>query len=86
MVACIQPLTDGRVLASLPQGDRGDEVRLVFSAIELRSVKPEGNSDVVMYKTVGETTFEPWVCIKSEAWEEWGGGHWRCVIARRGQP
>lgn len=73
----IQPVT-GRALVDAPEGRRADEMRLVFAEIELYTVQPGNESDLITYRG------ESWEVIKSEYWEHWGTSHCRAYIARRG--
>lgn len=73
----IQPVT-GRALVDAPEGRRADEMRLVLCAIELFTVQPGNESDLITYRG------ESWEVIKSEFWEHWGTSHCRAYIARRG--
>lgn len=78
--ACIQP-PKGRQLAPRPEGQKGEEVRTMFSPVQLLTRAPGQEPDVV---TVAG---EPWVVVEVQAWQSRAGhAHWRCQIARRIQP
>lgn len=75
ITACIQPVT-GRELLTLAEGQRADDVKIVYCVRELRTRTPLNEPDAMTYK--GET----WIVTKCEAWEAFGGKHYRATIER----
>lgn len=75
IVASVQPVT-GRTLQDLPEGQRGEETRVVYTETEIRSHGPGIEPDRITLD--GET----WICIRSERWQGLGGTHWRAYFQR----
>lgn len=75
IVASIQPVT-GRTLQDLPEGQRGEETRVVFTETEIRSRAPGVEPDRITIDG------ESWTCIRSERWQGLGGTHWRAYFQR----
>lgn len=74
--ACVQPLV-GRELERLPEGLRGREVRVVYTATQLFTADGTHEPDSI---TIGSGT---WQVQTSEPWEELGG-YYRAVIQKDG--
>lgn len=75
--ASIQPVS-GRDLKTLPEGRRAEEVRVVYTVTELRTLNPAGDGDVVTYGG------EPWEVFRVERWPDLAGGEFtRAMIARQ---
>lgn len=60
--AGIEPVT-GRELKDMPEGQRGDEVIRIYSAVALRTRTPDGDPDVITYRG------EPWTVTRVEVWD-----------------
>jgi hypothetical protein len=75
IVADVQPVT-GRELRDLPEGQRGDETKLVITETELRVRQPSSESDLV---TIGG---EDYRVVKVERWESFGDVHFECLVVR----
>lgn len=78
IVASVQPV-GGREIRALPEGRRGNEVRVVYTATLLRT-EAAGSADIV---TIGG---EPWEVFKVETWEAWGVTHYRAFVSRTSIP
>ncbi len=70
----------GRELQALPESFRGDEVRVLYTLTELRTVSESHAADRV---TIGG---ESWLVIKVEVFPAFGDTHYRVYVARRGLP
>lgn len=79
IVASIQPVR-GRELADLPEGQRGDEIKVVYTTTEVQTRMPGFEPDVITIDG------EPWTLIRSERWESFGSVHWRAYCARTALP
>lgn len=74
IVASIQPLR-GRELADLPEGQRGDELRMIYTVTELRTRSASSESDVVTIDG------EPWTVIRVERWQSFGAVHYQAYCS-----
>lgn len=70
---CIQPVT-GRELKPLAEARQTSEIRVAYSATELRTT-PDPDTVTI--------NGELWDVFKVEPWEHWGAGHWRAYLSRR---
>lgn len=73
VLASVQPV-GGREFRSLPEGRRGDEVRVVYTETALAI------GDVL---TIGG---ESWETFKAETWTAWGTTHYRAFVSRMATP
>jgi hypothetical protein len=71
---CVQPPT-GRELRDLPEGARGDDVRVVYTATEL-----------LLRDEITLEDGDQYAVIRAERWDLTGAVHWRCWIARVDKP
>jgi hypothetical protein len=74
--ASIQPVTNGRELQPLAEAAHGREVRVVFTATELRTITPAQAPDLIAI--AGET----WEVIAAERWDDDEDAFTRAHIAR----
>jgi hypothetical protein len=75
IIASIQPVT-GRDLADLPEGQNGDEVRVVFTITELLTRAPGQEPDVI-------TIFgEDFYVYRVKKWQGFGDNHWQAWVSR----
>src|SRR5690606_5003111 len=79
IVASVQPAT-GRDLRDLPEGQRGDEVRVIYTISELRTRSPAGEPDAVTLDG------EPWTVINVKRWESFGEVHFVAMACRAPDP
>lgn len=79
IVASVQPVT-GREIRALPEGRRGDEVRVVYTATALRTEGATGSADTVSIDG------EAWEVFKVESWIAWGETHYRAMVSRTAAP
>lgn len=70
----------GRELQAMPESYRGDEVRVLYTLTELRTVSETYQADKVTI--AGET----WLVIRVEVFPAFGDTHYRVYLARRGLP
>jgi hypothetical protein len=86
IVASVQPVS-GRELKDLPEGQHGDELRLVLTTTELRTRFP-GQPDASEYGVPGNDPDhiildgEPWRIVHVERWQSFGEVHYECFVAR----
>ncbi len=73
IAASIQPYK-GREIKIGPEGQQGDDVRMVFTETELRATA--GTPDTILYKS------QQWKVFECEDWAALGGVHYRAFIAR----
>jgi hypothetical protein len=71
--AHVQPVT-GRDLKTLPEGQRTEDARIVYTTTELKATA--GGPDSI---AIGGEAYE---VIKVETWSGLGGTHYRAVVAR----
>lgn len=74
--ASIQPAT-GRDLQVLPEGQHGQETKVVYTTTELRTRRTTHDPDKITID--GET----WECVTDERWEAFGGTHYRVYATRQ---
>lgn len=79
IVANVHP-AGGRSLQSLPEGQRGNETRLVVTTSELRTRTPTTEPDRITLDG------ELWTCVRVEHFTGLGGEHWRAFFQREAQP
>lgn len=79
IVASVQPVT-GRMLMDLPESQRADETRVVYTETELRTRMNGNDPDVVTLDA------EPWTVVKVERFDAFGGTHYRAYVARTENP
>lgn len=79
IVASVQPIS-GRELSVLPQGQRGEEVRVVYTLTELKTRTPATEPDTI---SIGGET---WEVFRTESWEAFGATHYRAHVARKVVP
>lgn len=77
--ASVQPV-DGRTLQALPEGQRAEESRVIYTATELRTRGPAGEADDVTIDG------EPWTVTRVERWDGFGETYFRAFVARQVQP
>jgi hypothetical protein len=77
--AVIQPAT-GRVLDSLPEAQRGGEVRSIWTLTELRTRTPSSAPDVVTIDG------EAWVVTTVKRWESFDPTYYFALALRGVQP
>lgn len=75
----LQPVS-GRELRDLPEGQRGDEIRVLYTLTELRTRIGTHQPDKLSID--GET----WVVIKTEKFDAFGETHYRVYVSRTGKP
>jgi hypothetical protein len=86
IVADVQPMI-GRDLEQLPEGERGNEAKLVITTTELRTRMP-GADDASEYGGAGSEPDrvlidgEWYVVTKVETWRSFGSVHYECVATR----
>lgn len=76
IVASIQPVT-GRDLQTLPEGQRAEETRVVYTTTELRTRTATVEPDTLSIDS------ETWAVTKVERWQAFGGTHYRAMVARQ---
>ncbi len=81
IVASVQP-TDGAELHDLAEGQRTDEVRVIYTVTELRTRTPAGEPDRIEL----EGSEDPWIVIKVQRFDAFGGTHYRAWAARVEHP
>jgi len=79
IVASVQPVT-GRELKDVPEGQRGDEVRVIYTQTELHMRKAGFQPDVVTLDG------EPYEVYKVERFDAFGDTHYRAYAARTKSP
>lgn len=77
--AVIQPAS-GRDLQQLPEGQHGNEIRKMFTTVEMRTRTPAGAADLVTID--GET----WEVVNVSRWQARTGTHWESLLSRRDTP
>jgi hypothetical protein len=77
--ACVQPL-QGRELDSLQEGELTEEIRVIYSATELKTRTPDYEPDRISIDG------ESWTVIRVQRWQHWGEDHWRVFAAREKRP
>ena len=75
ITASVQPL-DGRELQALPEGERGSEIRVIYTTTELKTRTATTATDRV------EIDGEPYEVISVATWKAWGSTHYRCLASR----
>lgn len=76
IIAFIEPL-NGRELEDVPEGQRGNEIRVLYTLTEVRA---GANPDTVTIDG------EPWTAIRAERFDGLGGTHYRVRLARTSSP
>lgn len=71
---------NGRELQALPESFRADEVRVLYTLTELRTVSDTHQADKLTIDG------EPWLVIRVEKFPAFGDTHYRVYVARRGLP
>ncbi len=79
IVASVQ-VVGGRTLRDMPEGQRGDEIRVVYTATELFSRATGHEPDRIVLDG------EPWVCIRVARPQGFGNTHTRAYVARTEKP
>lgn len=79
VVATVQPVS-GRQLRDVPEGQRGDELRVIYTETELWPRTPSQAGDRITLDG------EAWVIVRAERWQGLGGVHWRAYAARQVTP
>lgn len=81
----LQPMS-GRDLLVLPEAQRSEETRWLFSDAELRTRGPASDPDVVMVNA--PSGVEQWVVDHVERWQFPPDDEifWRCQVSRRNLP
>jgi hypothetical protein len=74
--ASVQPIT-GRDLLALPEGQRTEEMRVVFAKTELRTRGPSNDPDRLTIDG------EAWEVRNVERWQGLAETHYRAVVARQ---
>ena len=75
IVASVQPVS-GRDMQDMPAERRGDEMRLVITETELRTIRPGNDPDVI------DLDGENWRVMKVERWQSFGSVHYEAFVAR----
>ncbi len=75
----LQPVS-GRELRDLPEGQRGDETRVIYTLTELRTRTSTHRPDVLAIDG------EPWTVIKVERFDAFGDTHYRAYVSRTSKP
>lgn len=75
ITACVQPIT-GRDLQALPEGQRADETRVIYTTTELRTRHPSSDPDRVIIDS------EAWEVFRVQRWEAFGTTHFRAFASR----
>lgn len=75
----LQPVT-GRELRDLPEGKRGDEIRVLYTLTEIRMQSPTHEPDVITIDG------EPWTTVKVERFDAFGETHYRAFFSRTSKP
>lgn len=78
IVASVQPV-GGREIRALPEGRRGNEVRVIYTATLLQT-ETSGSADIVTIDG------EPYEVFKVETWIAWGVTHYRAFASRTSIP
>ncbi len=81
MAGSVQPET-GAELRDLPEGQRVDEIRVIYTLTELRSRHADNEPDRITL----EPSEDPWVVIKVQRFDAFGGTHYRAWAARTERP
>jgi hypothetical protein len=79
IIASIQPLglaASGRVLTELPEGQNGDEVRILYTITELLTRSPGQEPDVVTLDG------EDYYVVQTARWQAFGNEHWEVLVSR----
>lgn len=76
ITASVQPVT-GRDLQSLPEGQRAEETRIVYTTTELRTRTATVDPDSISIDS------ETWAVVKVERWQAFGNTHYRAFVARQ---
>lgn len=79
IIASVQPV-GGRKLMDLPEGQRGDEIRVVYTRTELFSRAPGRDPDRVSIDGAA------WTCVRVERWQSFGDSHCKAYVARTELP
>ena len=83
ITASVQPVS-GRDLQVLPEGQHGNEVRVIYTTTELRTRNPTNAGDKI---SIGS---EDWEVFRFERWEAFGlnlsGDHYRAFASRLETP
>jgi len=74
--ASVQPVT-GRDLQAMPEGQRAEETKVVYTTTELRTRTPAGEPDTIAIDS------ETWAVTKVERWDAFGDTHYRAYVARQ---
>lgn len=75
----LQPVS-GRELQDLPEGQRGDEVRVLYTRTEIKTREPGFEPDIIV---LGD---ENWTCIRVERFDAFADTHWRAYFSRSARP
>lgn len=70
----------GRVLQALPEAQHGKEIRVAYTATELKTRAPGNEPDEVTIAS------ETWEVLRAELWQFRGIDHWRVYLARKDLP
>jgi hypothetical protein len=79
VVASVQPVT-GRDLQDLPEGQYANEVKKLYTAVELRTRHPDSEPDRI--NIYGET----YTVIQVNRWDGFGDKHYKVLVSRREVP
>ncbi len=79
IVASVQPV-GGRELRDLPEGQRADETRVIYTLTELRTRQGETEPDVITLDG------QPWTVIRVERFDSFGETHYRAYASRTERP
>lgn len=75
----LQPVT-GRNLMALPESWRGDEIRILYTLTELRTISETHQPDRLTIDG------ESWLVVKVERFDAFADTHYRVYVARRALP
>ena len=75
----LQPVT-GRELRDFPEGQRGDEIRVLYTLTECRTRVGTHAPDVITIDG------EPWTVVKVEKFDAFGDTHHRVYVSRTSKP
>jgi hypothetical protein len=85
IVAGIEPVT-GRELRDMPEGQRGDEVIMIFTTTRLRT-RQEGEPDRIAYDPPGSSVVgDLWTVTKVDVLEGFGEVHYEVQACRAPNP
>lgn len=76
ITASVQPVT-GRELLALPEGQRAEDLRVLYTATALRTRDANGAADSI---AIGG---ENYTVIRVETWSGVTAGHYRVTVARQ---